>query len=289
MVLMMSAVVDATFFMLDNLNPIPNVPEQTGKKNNTRPNPTIDIRELNLFGKANRQTASVAVDAPKTKLNLELQGVFTSDNPDSSAAVVAQKNKAGELYQIGDRLPGNALLDSVYDDHVLIKRGARLEKLEFSEEFLAVPRRSTANATPRQNRSRTGANPGSRLSQIRDRIDTRKTPSAEKRATPGESLREFVESNRDTIVQDPAGALSNLGVTPVTEGEARGYQLGSVPNDLLARAGLQQGDVIMSVNGKPVGNATNDSALLDQALEQKRVRVEVRRDTRRFFLTVPIP
>lgn len=90
------------------------------------------------------------------------------------------------------------------------------------------------------------------------------------------------------IENDPLTALSKLGVQPVQDGEAKGYRLDN-SNPVLAQAGLRSGDVIMSVNGKPVGIATNDSALIDQVLEQRRVRVEVQRDNRRFFLTVPIP
>ena len=79
-------------------------------------------------------------------------------------------------------------------------------------------------------------------------------------------------------------------MTPVEEDEAKGYQLGnSTSNPLLQQTGLQPGDVILTVNGKPVGVAMNDSALVEQALEEKVVRVEVQRDSRKFFLTVPIP
>ncbi|MBD3646188.1 MAG: hypothetical protein HUJ31_01785 [Pseudomonadales bacterium] len=52
---------------------------------------------------------------------------------------------------------------------------------------------------------------------------------------------------------------------------------------------MQQGDVILSVNGSPVGNVANDRGLVDQALAAGRVRVEIQRGSRRFFLTVPIP
>ena len=50
-----------------------------------------------------------------------------------------------------------------------------------------------------------------------------------------------------------------------------------------------RGDVILSVNGQPVGNMSNDQALIDQVMAQKRVRVGVQRKQRKFYLTVPIP
>ena len=74
------------------------------------------------------------------------------------------------------------------------------------------------------------------------------------------------------------------------DGEAQGYRIGNeVASDVLTRAGLMRGDVILSVNGQPVGNMSNDQALIDQVMAQKRVRVGVQRKQRKFYLTVPIP
>ncbi|MFT5920342.1 MAG: general secretion pathway protein C, partial [Granulosicoccus sp.] len=52
--------------------------------------------------------------------------------------------------------------------------------------------------------------------------------------------------------------------------------------------GLKQGDVILRVNGKPVGNVANDKALISQVVASERARVEVQRGTRKFVVTVPI-
>ena len=286
-VLMMMAVVDTTVFVLDNLDPMP-VPQATDHtKPSSRPKNDVDLSTLNLFGRAEVISAPKTVDTPQTKLNLELLGVFTSDDPSNSTAVVAQKNKGGKLFSIGDRLPGNAILDSVYDDHILIKRGGRLEKLIFSEQSLLSPIKSantTVNNPPRRSSS------DSRLSQIRSRISDREAAKNNPEAsTPGASLRQYVEKHKESITADPSGTLANFGVAAVEQGESKGYQLSSVSNEMLDKAGLKRGDVILSVNGTPVGNAVSDAALIDRTLAQKRVRVEVKRDTRRFFLTVPIP
>ena len=57
----------------------------------------------------------------------------------------------------------------------------------------------------------------------------------------------------------------------------------------MLQAGLQEGDLILSVNGLPVGDIRNDAALLDETLAQSQVRVEIQRNDRRFFLSVPVP
>ena len=58
---------------------------------------------------------------------------------------------------------------------------------------------------------------------------------------------------------------------------------------MIRQAGLQPGDVVLSVNGKAVGVASSDGALIDQVMNSSRVRAEVQRGNRRFFLTVPVP
>ena len=133
-------------------------------------------------------------------------------------------------------------------------------------------------------------NPASRLSQIRQRIADRQRTTRTPVVQPGANLRNFVNEYRDRLESDPAGLLSELGVSAVSEGEASGYRISDeLPSQKMLQAGLQEGDMILSVNGTPVGDVRSDSALIDQAMEQRRVRVEIQRDDRRFFLTVPIP
>jgi general secretion pathway protein C len=288
-VLMMAGLVQTTLFVLDNLDPAATVPERSlAPAQPAKAKDRINLSQLSLFGKAEKRAPSPkVVDAPETKLNLELHGVFTSEDTQNSAAIIGQNNKS-DLYQIGDRISGNAVLDAVFEDHILIRRGSRLEKLMFSEASMRAPSPSTINRAPTtpsaaQNQTSTD----DRLSQVRQRIQDRRDRRPTE-SSPGKSLRQFVEDNRETITQDPVQTLSNLGVSPIEEGSAKGYKI-DASNPLMTQAGLKSGDVILSVNGKAVGVAMNDTALVDQALRQKRVRVEVQRDSRRFFLTVPIP
>jgi len=290
-VLLSLSVANTVLFIVENMDDEPgisltaNTPEVTARKSSK-----IDLSSLNLFGRVQETATPKVVDAPETKLNLELQGVFTSKNEKTSTAIVAEKNKAGELFQIGDRLPGNAVLSAVYDDHILIRRGSRTEKLMFSDSSL----RSGASSLNRHPNSQTNVKPvSSRLQQVRERIAQRNrnpgNPAGPSRA-PGSSLRNYMDRNRDKIQQDPLAVLAELGVSPVSEGNASGYKVsGAVSQTSLMQAGLQQDDIILSVNGKAVGDVMNDRAFIDQAMASKRVRVEVQRGSRRFFLTVPIP
>jgi len=250
--------------------------------------PASSIAKLNLFGDVQQSNVVVAAEAPETRLNLELQGVFIATVTADSTAIVAERGKDGELFSIGDRLPGNAVLEAVLNDHILLKRGGQIEKLMFSDSN--IRQQFSANETASPEPTVEFNNPASRLSQIRQRIADRQRTPRTAVAQPGANLKNFINEYRDRLESDPAGLLSELGVSAVSEGEASGYRISDeLPSQKMLQAGLQEGDMILSVNGTPVGDVRSDSALIDQAMEQRRVRVEIQRDDRRFFLTVPIP
>ena len=259
----------------------------------------INISELNLFGSVSGGPANV--DAPETNLNLELQGVFTAANPKDSTAIVAESGQDGKLYRINDKLPGNAVLKAVFDNHILIQRGGRLEKLMFPNTESTNGFSSAGQASGNLGFSRQSINgttnetSSDRLRQMRERIEARRQQlvqdaARESNLSPGASIRDYVERFHKQIESDPQAVLNQLGVSPVASGEASGYRIGSnVPAQMLAQAGLQQGDVILSVNGRPVGDVSSDSSFVNQVMAAGRARVEVQRGSRKFFLTVPIP
>lgn len=258
---------------------------------------TLDTSQIrDLFGKYQDTAAPQSIDAPKTTLNLELQGIFTAELAAESTAIVAQRGKSGELYRIGDRLPGNATLEAVFDDHILIKRGARTEKLPFSDSAISAGFSQTSTATPvNTNAPQPNVAPGTtKLEQVRERIARRSQETAQKKATANRQaapdLRSAIDNFQKRLDENPAELLTELGVDVVETAKGSGYRIGGeVSQTMLRQAGLKQGDVVLSVNGQPASSVANDKNLMDQVMQSERVRVEVQRDDRRFYVTVPIP
>jgi general secretion pathway protein C len=288
------AVANAVVFVVEHLDDGQNqallMPSPSA---NPAPVATPSIAGLDLFGEAQQEVqALLTVEAPETRLNLELQGVFTSEVAEDSSAIVAERGKDGELFAIGDRLPGNAILEAVFDDHILLKRGGQIEKLMFSDSALRKQFSFSDNtpATGLPTPVAAASDTATRLQQVRERIAARQRTNRPAPEQPGTNLRDFVNDYRDKIATDPEGVLSELGVSAVAEGEASGYRLGNeLPSQQMLQAGLQEGDLILSVNGTPVGDIRNDAALIDQTMAQAQVRVEIQRNDRRFFLSVPVP
>lgn len=262
--------------------------------------PQVSVAEFNLFGAVESHSSGPAVvDAPDTKLNLTLEGVFTADNAPDSTAIIAEANRPGELYHIGDTLPGRAVLASVSKDHVILQRGERYETLRFSENSLIESGTQDESDLPQgevmQDDSALGEDSGDEEDQPLPRVRRVTRPPAQGAATTtdaqsgGKSIGEMVDFYRERLRTDPDSLMSDLGVERVETGETSGYRLGNeLSQQQLQRAGLMPGDIILSVNGQPVSAVMQDQSVIDAAMAAGRVRVEVQRQQRRFFITVPI-
>lgn len=231
--------------------------------------------------------------AKQTKLPLELLGVFVAEAAEDSAAIVAQKKKPGLLFNIGETLPGNATLEEVYGDRIIIKRLGVREELSFADEsagFVAdanddegvrplseVRRRRSGAATAPQ---------GAQTSEAELSNESGGNPvAAQQPRTP----REFLEAYGAQLAGDPEGLLAELDVQPVSAGGSDGYRLGNLASSpYLSQTGLQSGDVILSVNGQPIGNVQQDQSRLGALLTQGSARLEVKRGSRRFYVTASL-
>ncbi|XOV82075.1 MAG: type II secretion system protein N [bacterium] len=230
-----------------------------------------------LFGEAGAAPVVAARDEPvqQTRLPLELQGVFMADENQASAAIVAQRGKPGKRYVVGDTLPGNAVLDEVFTNRIVLVRAGVRETLpfpKFKSEFIAedYPDESIEATDPDGQVDNTYGDDISNDSES-DEVEPE----------------EIVEAYRERLAEDPAAALNDLGVETVESG---GYRIGNLSqNPLLQSTGLQAGDVILSVNGQPVGDISQDQLELDNIMAQGSARIEIQRGDRRFFITASLP
>jgi len=231
------------------------------------------ILSRNLFGVAGATAAMDGATAEvETRLPLQLLGVFVAEQGSAdadSAAIVAQKGKPGELYQIGDLLPGNAELIEVHPQHIVLRRAGARETLRFPD----VAQLQLANAQESNIPDKFAATAG----------------AAGRQVTSNRTPRELIDAYRDRLSEDPQRALDDLGIAPVSVGSSQGYRLDNLAQSpYLSQTGLQPGDIILSVNGQAVGDIRQDQKQIDNILAQGSARLEVQRGNRRFFITASL-
>lgn len=287
----------------------------------TRARPSVDIERLvarNLFGAPVGSTEAAAAagqDQPAvvTQLPLDLNGVFVGEGTARSAAIIAERGQPGQLYQVGDTIANSATLEAVFPDHVVLRRAGVAESL-----FFLQPDGTPSSAVPGTTFDPDQAQMELLEQQYREQIEepvpydrmneldgTEPIESLEDQglmmpdaaAAPVDASTNSAVAGADPLAQarermrsDPAGALQSLGMTPVAAGGASGYRIDNLADSpYLGQTGLQSGDVILSVNGRPVGNLGQDRLEVDNIITQGAARIEVQRGSRRFFVTAALP
>ncbi len=233
------------------------------------------IAGLHLFGRtvAGRVSNAGLDRTPDTKLNLVLAAVFEASDPAASVAVIGTQGRPAEAYRVGDEIPGGARLAEVHTDLVVISRGGVREALRFDDLPLQAATADTGRAPAAP------GSPGSALQPAGARQDA---PRYQRQT---ETVRTVVDAYRERLQENPEQTLSAIGLEPVSPSETRGYRVASLSNaPQLAHTGLQTGDVIVSVNGRPVGNVRQDRMEIDSVIAEGAARLEVQRGERRFFV-----
>lgn len=246
------------------------------------------ILSKHLFGEAGRApVAATASNEPavQTRLPLELQSVFVADEVSESAAIVAQRGKPGKLYSVGETLPGNAKLEEVLTDRIILRRAGSRETLMFPKakaQFIASPVEDEPAAAPSR---------GSTRPQVQSATVTRAAPrsASAEQPTDTQDPKAVLESYTQKLATDATATLDELGIETVEAGEGGGYRIGDIAQSpYLRQTGLQPGDVILSVNGQPVGDIEQDQMELANIMAQGTARIEVQRGSRRFFITASL-
>ena len=181
------------------------------------------------------------------------------------------------LYKIGVNVPGNAKLVEVRHDKVFLRRAGIRETLTFPKSKLAVQAiEEDANSAGRQSQTNRPTSSQGQTPPRQRQHNTTQEPSPE----------QLLDQYQDKLANDAAGTLNELGLEAAQDG---GYRLGSnAQSPYLKQTGLQPGDRIMSVNGRPVGDVQQDRLELANVLAQGSARIEVMRGSRRFFVTVSL-
>ena len=103
--------------------------EISAPKANKRPSYRVeDIVAANLFG--NPSPKVVVKKAPKTTLNLKLQGILSASDQSLARAIIQSGKKKSELYSVGEKIKNaGASIKEIRDGEVLLDRNGAIESL----------------------------------------------------------------------------------------------------------------------------------------------------------------
>ena len=289
------------FFMFPPEEKFSRLPSGISTNNDPDVSSIDQVTSLNLFGDASRSqlnpTATVTESLAETRLNLELVGVFaaSTDDPEDSAALISEKRGTAKLFRINERVPGNATLVEVFADSVVLERSGKRELLRFpTTKNNFTPQRESGRTIidPALSRSLTALE-GSHITGASSNATRIERTAAEKPAATGrnaqQSVRQVIASYQGRLENDAEGTLAELGIKPISTEVAGGYRLGNLASHpALRQTGLQPGDILLSINNRAIGNVAEDRLEFENVLAQGSARLEIKRGSRNFFITVSL-
>lgn len=175
-----------------------------------------------LFGKVEVEAVVVEVDkAPETQLGYKLRGIYFSPDERLSSAIVEVKPNKSQHYLINDEFAEKISLVRIEQDHILIDRYGKIERLNLQKRVPSTGRALISGAT--------GASVG----------QTRLLRSYKKRYT-----------------SNPMALATRFQAIPVQQdGKNIGFKLKALRGEsLLKKLNFQANDVFIAVNGVSLKN-----------------------------------
>ncbi|WP_295706234.1 type II secretion system protein N [uncultured Brevundimonas sp.] len=218
-----------------------------------------------------------AAGLPPTSLGLVLKGVILAASPEASTALIAVGEAAPRSFSVGESPLGSAVIEGIELDVVVLNVGGRREALTFPRLVSGSPAAPGApTSTPT-----VAAPPGAEAAAA----PAAASPiAAAVVASSGGGAPAGQDARPPAAPANPAAALQSAGVSATSEG----YRLGPDAPAQLLRAGLRPGDLIRSLNGRPVADLASDGQLFERAAAAGSARVEIVRDGRTLTLTFPL-
>lgn len=233
--------------LLRNEEPPSVSPLPPGSQTSSSPkvNYTSVIARKQLFGTSAPDKTTV-VDAPTTKLNLKLRGVYATGD-ETGAVIIADGAGKEDVYQVEDKLPGGAKLVSIHTDHVIIERNLQLEKL-------VLPKGPSAFS-----------------------LEEKPRASSNISGQKGAELREL----RQELIKNPTsiGKLVSLSPSIDSSGQLQGYKIyprGKQP--LFDELGFKAGDLVTEINGTPLNDSRKSLTAIQQLMKAKELNITVQRN-----------
>jgi len=217
---------------------------------------TFSLQSLlaaHLFGQVSQELTGGRLDnLPISSLNLVLTGVIAAAS--GGYALISVNGQSEEPFAVGQTVTGNAVLQAVYPDRVVIRRNGALESLML--EGVEKPQPSAVS---------------------------RPAPAAFRPVTGSANIVQQTGANHYTVERDQLAAqmrtpefLRQASVVPVNGG---GFQVRQIqPGSIYEKLGLQSNDIIKSINGEPVRTAEDAIRLYQQLPTLNSVQIEIVRN-----------
>ena len=273
---------------------------------------TVGLRSVadhHLFGRPPEdrdEAPTVPTDAPEMRLDLTLKGVLAIGGEGQGAAII-EEDGDHRVYFAGAELSGNAVVERVERDRVILSRDGDFEMLSLEREILEVEEAALEVDSDDFPGVAVEGRPGEADTDLAvedaDELPEADAPAGDDEAgeddppteeadTAGEIAREELEQLEQQFREDPGQITRMVQVRPVMgDGAIRGFRLSSMDDQgaqLMDQLGLRDDDVITEVEGVSVADQQGLQGLVEEMREASQVRVRLERNGSEQEMTLRI-
>ncbi|PCI72416.1 MAG: type II secretion system protein GspC [Gammaproteobacteria bacterium] len=238
-------------------------------------NNSVDIGGLvsmHLFG--DQEKAPVVVEdvenAPETRLNLKLRGIYAATNKSHSNSIIEDGKGKQAVYFIDDKLEvsGRVYLRNVYSDRVILETNGRKEVLSLKDSLPAEMKRKKSNQLTLK------------------KSTNKKVQDKRKNKQISKSLNEY----RKKLLENPMSLTDLVRMSPATKnGETIGYRISPGKDKrLFTQLGLRRNDVITGVNGMSLANPSDAMQLFGEIQNMQDIQVDILRGNENISLLLDL-
>jgi type II secretion system protein C len=242
------------------------------------------LAKSDLFGEQSRKSTPqpmIEETLPETTLDLELLGLVVATGSDPGYAIIRDKTKRSEdTYTVGDIIVGDARVEEIRFDAVVISRSGKRETLSMS--FVG---------TGKQQKGRRGFPGGRTPPPSRRRPPRQRASSDEAIRVQNENMRYInKEKLMEEAGQNMASLIREFRTSPnIVDGKPNGIGINQVGTDpISSKSGLKPGDIVKSINGTRVNSMDDILAQAEKIKGKPEVRVVIERDGRHRTLVYKI-
>jgi general secretion pathway protein C len=227
------------------------------------------ILDRNVF--ASSTLAPAVTDEPMdleaTQLPLTLLGTAASEEPRLAWAAIQDRGTRSTLIVgIGGSIQDKATVVRIERRRVVLLEDGVHRELTFEENELK-PRLPTASLTP-------SSGPSARRAQAMARAAQRRQARLQQ---VSENTFEMPREDVQAVMSNPADLLSQARILPKYEqGQMRGVQVSQIkPGSVFEQMGLQEGDLVTSVNGVAIDSPEQSALVLQQLSSGNAIEVGI--------------
>jgi general secretion pathway protein C len=220
-------------------------------------------------------------ETPKpTELRLKLWGVVVHDDGSSYCVIEDLTTRQQMLYRIDDMVASVARVKHVEWDKVILERDGKDEILEIEKPAAGGPVAVAAAGAVIPGRA---GGTGARAAARRERMANRAAANAATAPQDSGGIRMVSEGQYEIDRSEVDSALDNMNqlftqiraVPHFQGGKSTGFRLFAIrQNSIFDRLGLRNGDIIQSVNGVDVSDASKALSLFQDLRNVSQVNVK---------------